>query len=100
MTSIWMFGMDYEGLQGDIGFFLTEDDIKAYAKDKRRPSRDGEDERRWARIPVENLHEVNRDEVERLQAKIKDMGIASLTLDERAFLNRSSTQSPETISRQ
>ena len=65
---------------------------KAYAKDKRRPSRDGEDERRWARIPVENLHEVNRDEVERLQAKIKDMGIASLTLDERAFLNRSSTQ--------
>lgn len=65
---------------------------KVYAADKRRPGRDEEDKRRWAGIRVENLHEVNRDEVERLQAKIEDTGIASLTLDERAFLNRFSRQ--------
>jgi hypothetical protein len=59
-----------------------------HAADKRRPGRDEEDKRRWAGIPVASLHEVNRDEVVRLQAKIMDPGIASLTLDERAFLNR------------
>ena len=61
-----------------------------YANDIRKPGRDDEDRRRWATIPVEALHEVNRDEVVRLQTKINDLGVASLTLDERAFLNRCS----------
>jgi membrane associated rhomboid family serine protease len=65
---------------------------QAYAADKRRPGRDGEDIRRWANIQLEGLHEVNRDEVERLQAKIKELGVATLTLEERAFMNRFSRQ--------
>jgi membrane associated rhomboid family serine protease len=65
---------------------------KMYAKDVRKPAHDGQDAERWARIRVDNLHELNRDEVERLLVKIKQSGIASLTLDERAFLNRVSAQ--------
>ena len=59
-----------------------------YAADRRRPEHDSRDMHRWANIQAETLHEVNRDEVERLQAKIRDLGVASLTLDERTFLNR------------
>ena len=65
---------------------------KMYANDIRKPSHDGQDAERWGRIRVESMHELNRDEVERLLAKIKQSGIASLTLDERAFLNRASVQ--------
>lgn len=61
---------------------------QAYAADKRRPGRDGDDIRRWANIQLDGLHEVNRDEVERLQAKITELGVATLTLEERAFMNR------------
>ena len=60
----------------------------SYGADRRRPGQDSQDMHRWANIRAESLHEVNRDEVERLQAKIRDLGVASLTLDERAFLNR------------
>ncbi len=63
-----------------------------YADAKRKPSMDGRDAERWGRIQLDGLHEVNRDEVERLQTKIKEVGVASLTLDERAFLNRFSRQ--------
>ncbi len=65
---------------------------QAYAADRRRPGWDGEDVRRWANIQLEDLHEVNRDEVERLQGKIEELGVATLTLEERAFLNRFSRQ--------
>ena len=65
---------------------------QSYAADRRRPGRDGEDTYRWANIQLEGLHEVNRDEVERLQAKIKELGVATLTLEERAFMNRFSRQ--------
>ncbi len=64
----------------------------AYAADRRRPGRDGEDFRRWANIQLGGLNEVNRDEVERLQAKITELGVATLTLEERAFMNRFSPQ--------
>ncbi len=60
----------------------------SYAADRRRPEQDSQDVYRWGNIQAESLHEVNRDEVERLQAKIRDVGVADLTLDERAFLNR------------
>jgi membrane associated rhomboid family serine protease len=46
------------------------------------------DEKRWESIQVEHLHEINRTEVERIQAKIQDRGVASLTPEERAFMNR------------
>jgi len=63
-----------------------------YADAKRKPGMDGQDAERWSRIQLDGLHEVNRDEVERLQTKIKEVGVASLALDERAFLNRFTRQ--------
>jgi membrane associated rhomboid family serine protease len=43
---------------------------------------------RWKGISVESLHELNREEVERLLAKIKDDGAGSLSASEREFLDR------------
>lgn len=43
---------------------------------------------RWKGISVESLHELNREEVERLLAKIKVDGAGSLTSSEREFLDR------------
>lgn len=47
-----------------------------------------EDLKRWESIPRDQLHPVNRDELDRVIEKIKRSGIASLTEDERAFLDR------------
>ena len=44
--------------------------------------------RRWATIPVTELHELNRGEVQRLLEKARAGGARSLTLDERATLDR------------
>ena len=44
--------------------------------------------RRWATIPVAELHELNRGEVLRLLEKARTGGARSLTLDERATLDR------------
>lgn len=49
---------------------------------------DGADLRRWEGIDREALHAINRAEVERLIAKARAAGPASLTPDERAALNR------------
>jgi membrane associated rhomboid family serine protease len=43
---------------------------------------------RWRGIQVETLHELNREEVERLLRKALEEGPASLTPSERAFLDR------------
>ncbi len=43
---------------------------------------------RWARIPRERLHEVNREEVDRILDKISRSGLASLTAGERECLER------------
>jgi len=51
-------------------------------------SSDGEFLKRWKKIRTEALHELNRDEVERLLAKADKTGVHSLTLDEMAMLNR------------
>lgn len=48
------------------------------------------DEKRWEDIPLDSLHEINRQEVERVRAKMRDQGSGSLTPDERAFMNRMS----------
>jgi membrane associated rhomboid family serine protease len=42
----------------------------------------------WANIRLDELHPVNREEVERLLKKSAVGGVASLTADERAVLNR------------
>ncbi len=43
---------------------------------------------RWKGISVEGLHELNREEVERLLAKVASSGAGSLTGSEREFLDR------------
>jgi len=54
-----------------------------------KPSADpAADVRRWNSISLDGLHPVNRDEVERLLAKVAERGPSGLTPDERAFLHR------------
>lgn len=52
------------------------------------PTKDPIHLRRWQAVNREVLHEVNRAEFDRLMSKLKEGGISSLTLDERAFLDR------------
>ena len=47
---------------------------------------------RWASIPRERLHEVNREELDRIRTKINSSGVESLTMTEIAFLDRFSQQ--------
>jgi membrane associated rhomboid family serine protease len=42
---------------------------------------------RWSRIPREALHEVNREELDRIMKKIEEQGIGSVTPQERIFLD-------------
>jgi membrane associated rhomboid family serine protease len=48
---------------------------------------------RWANIPVAQLHEINRGEVMRLLEKVRTSGARSLSLEERATLDRFSATS-------
>jgi membrane associated rhomboid family serine protease len=50
------------------------------------------DLQRWARIPRDSMHEVNRSEVNRILDKISAQGIGSLTQGEREVLDRFSPQ--------
>ena len=43
---------------------------------------------RWKKIPLDQLHPVNREEAERVLAKLETRGPHSLTADEQAFLDR------------
>jgi membrane associated rhomboid family serine protease len=43
---------------------------------------------RWKQIPLERLHPVNREEAERVLAKLAAHGPAGLTAEEQAFLDR------------
>ena len=45
---------------------------------------------RWDSIPRERLHEINREEVDKLLRKARRVGARALTADERAFLDRMS----------
>jgi hypothetical protein len=47
---------------------------------------------RWSRIRRENLHEVNRAELDRILDKINAEGIQSLTSGDREFLERFSAR--------
>jgi rhomboid family protein len=42
---------------------------------------------RWAKIKRENLHEVNREELDRIMRKIDEEGTGSVTPQERSFLD-------------
>ncbi len=56
------------------------------------PRATGADLERWKRIRPDALHPVNREEYERVMGKVALGGSASLTPDERAFLDRFSAQ--------
>jgi membrane associated rhomboid family serine protease len=43
---------------------------------------------RWKRIALDRLHPVNREEVEKVLGKANRLGAASLTVEEREFLDR------------
>ena len=45
---------------------------------------------RWKGISLDGLHELNRDEVERLLQKVEAKGAGGLTPPERQFLDRRS----------
>ena len=61
------------------------------AKAARRAD-DKEALKRWKAIRLEDLHELNRDEVQRLLEKLDKSGTGSLSLDERAVLDRFATR--------
>jgi len=61
---------------------------KAKLEKTARAGSGGDSLRRWKSIRIENLHELNREEVERLLEKSKTSGVGSLTPDERAMLDR------------
>jgi membrane associated rhomboid family serine protease len=42
---------------------------------------------RWAKIPRDRLHEVNREELDRIMQKIEHEGVGSITPQERVFLD-------------
>ena len=54
------------------------------------PAVDLEARQRWESLDLTRLHELNREEVEKLLAKVRGTGVRSLTAAERAFLDRMS----------
>lgn len=56
------------------------------------PKATSDDLGRWRKINRESLHEVNRTELDRIRTKIDQYGVGSLTPDERAFMDRFSTE--------
>lgn len=50
--------------------------------------RDLEARERWEGLELDRLHEVNREEVEKLLAKLRATSVRALTPTERAFLDR------------
>lgn len=49
---------------------------------------------RWKAIPLEKVHEINREEVRRLLAKVEEYGVDQLTGRERTFLDRIAELNP------
>jgi len=54
------------------------------------PAVDQEARQRWESLDLTRLHELNREEVEKLLTKVRGTGVRSLTAGERAFLDRMS----------
>lgn len=62
---------------------------RALEEQRKRVSRQGRSElRRWNEIDADDLHEVNRENLERIRAKIDEEGPGSLSRQEREFLER------------
>ena len=65
---------------------------KAQAVPTTPPRESSETVERWKRIRRDDIHPVNRDELDRLLAKLDAHGVKRLTPDERAFLERFSAR--------
>lgn len=104
MTALSLFG-GFGGLQAGVAHFahlggflggflyLTWVDRRSPAARFRTrlaapARRDGSAPEQWAKIRLDELHPVNREEVERLLRKSAQGGSVSLTPDERAVLDR------------
>jgi hypothetical protein len=60
--------------------------------------RNGEIRHRWQGIDLDGIHEINRDEVVRLLARVEATGVDSLRPAERVFLDHvAGSVQPETI---
>jgi membrane associated rhomboid family serine protease len=65
---------------------------KSTPKAKARPADHAADVVRWQRIKRDDMHPVNREELDRILDKIAASGVASLAADERDFLDRFSAR--------
>jgi len=72
-----------------FGVRRVEDRVLRPRETRERPAsaRPGDAER-WKKIPLERLHPVNREEAERVLAKLDAHGPSGLTAEEQAFLDR------------
>lgn len=81
------------GFAGAWAFLTLADRLSPAARwqrmvaPERRPSGES-DLARWNLIDPEAMHPVNREEFERVMAKLRTGGIGALTRDDRAFLDR------------
>jgi membrane associated rhomboid family serine protease len=67
--------------------------FKAKAKAKpKKVSNSAADIAKWQRIPRDDMHPVNREELDRILDKISESGVSSLKTDERDFLERFSSR--------
>jgi membrane associated rhomboid family serine protease len=84
------------GFVGGFLFIRISERFTAAARFKARaapvqPKKKGpdvQDLNRWRAIRGDEMHPVNREELNRILDKISSKGLASLTADERAFLDR------------
>lgn len=81
-------------LGGFVGgfFFIKWVDSKSriakFQKKMQTPTPNSSEVQRWMNISPEGMHDVNREELDRVLNKLKTTGVGSLTPDEIAFLNR------------
>lgn len=70
-----------------IGVRTVEDKLRP-VREPRPPVPPSGAAERWKQIQLDRLHPVNREEAERVLAKLETRGPTSLTADEQAFLDR------------
>jgi hypothetical protein len=107
MTALSLFGgftgfeqgiAHFAHLGGFIGgfFFIKWVDSTSpttkFQKKVMPPAPSSSDVQKWMNTSREGLHEVNREELDRVLNKLKTTGVESLTPDEIAFLNRFSNR--------
>ncbi len=83
------------GFVGGFFFIKWADSSSRAARFQKKmtpPTPKSSEVQRWMNISREGLHDVNREELDRVLNKLKTTGVESLTPDEIAFLNRFSNR--------